>query len=138
MPRENLTPERSKAGPDATPHDESGPDTVKSGGPDAQHKDTRHSEAPVSNVAAQQPDPKAAGEHAKSEQSGEPKGTGTAPVQQSNAPVDVPRTPDKPTAQTEDVAAEESKPPKNPDDGSVWSDTELPAPNKKGVRTSWF
>ena len=60
-----------------------------------------------------------------------------ARIRQSEAPVDVPRTPGKPSSATEDVAAEESKPPKNPDDGSVWSDTELPAPNKKGVRQHW-
>lgn len=73
-----------------------------------------------------------------SDKTGEPAGKENARIRQSDAPVDVPRTPGKPTSETEDVAAEESNPPKNPDDGSVWSDTELPAPNKKGVRQHWL
>lgn len=67
-----------------------------------------------------------------------PAGKENARIRQSDSPVDVPRAPDKPTSATDDVAADESKPRKNPDDGSVWSDTELPAPNKKGVRQHWF
>jgi len=76
--------------------------------------------------------------HAASRNTGEATGKENARIRQSEAPVDVPRTPGKPSPATEDVAAEESKPPKNPDDGPVWSDTELPAPNKKGVRQHWL
>ena len=138
MPRENQTPGSSASEPGATPHDQIGSDTVESSGPDAQHKNTPYSDAPESSASAQRADSQAAGEHAKAGKSSASQSKVNARVKQSNAPVDVPRTPNRPTAQTEDVAAEESKPPKNPDDGSVWSDTELPAPNKKGVRTSLF
>jgi len=74
---------------------------------------------------------------ATNEKTDESRSRENARIRQSEAPVDVPRTPGRPTSATDDVAAEESKPPKNPDDGSVWSDTELPAPNKKGVRQHW-
>lgn len=74
----------------------------------------------------------------ETDQTASPDATEAGRIQQSDAPVDVPKTPGKPTSTTEDVASQESHPPQNPDDGSVWSDTELPAPNKKGVRTHLF
>lgn len=133
MSRQTSSPGHDAPEPNANHQGKNVPDAVEAGNVNAR-------EALPSGVAAQDARPTAAGGSAAGgpAESGKPRAAGNSPVQQSDAPVDVPRTPDKPTSQTEDVAAEESKPPKNPDDGSVWADTELPAPNKKGVRPQWF
>lgn len=132
MTRHTSRPGHDALEPNADHQGKNVPDAVEAGNVDAR-------KALQSGATAQDARPKAAGGSAgEPAESGKPRAGGNSPVQQSDAPVDVPRTPDKPTSQTEDVAAEESKPPKNPDDGSVWADTELPAPNKKGVRPQWF
>lgn len=128
MSRHNSPPEHDASGPDAVRQDKSAPDVVESGQTGA--RETSQADTLAQETGSRTTDgPVESGNSRRAENS---------PVQQSDAPVDVPRTPDRPTSQTEDVAAEESKPRKNPDDGSVWADTELPAPNKKGVRPQWF
>lgn len=49
--------------------------------------------------------------------------------------VDVPRQPPKPTADTPDVAAKESRPARDNQDDSNWADGSKPRPHAKNTRS---